>query len=146
MGIQNDRAHAAAGRNGSLLGRVRSAHDHEIDESEESEPRKTASREQHSLDEAENNLKAQAGDRLQRRMIGCAREILDGQLDSSEKVRGEIIEAVVETRYDGLADQQRRTELVEALEATLGADPAFRAEVENMLIHAARKLGRVKGG
>jgi hypothetical protein len=146
MNIQNDRTHGAAGHDGTLLGRVHQAHDREIDESEEVEGRERASTEGSSLDEAEDTLKAQVGDRLQRRMIGCAREILDGRLDSSEQVHGEIIEAVVETRYDGVADEQRRTELVEALEATLGADPAFRAEVENMLIHAARKLGRAEGG
>lgn len=146
MNIRNDRTHGSAGRDGNLLGRVHRAHDHEIEESENSETGETASAEESSLDEAEEVLKAQAGDRLQRRMIGCAREILDGRLDSSNQVRGEIIEAVVETRYDGLADEQRRTELIDALEATLGADPAFRAEVENMLIHAARKLGRAKGG
>ncbi|MFP4600480.1 MAG: hypothetical protein ACOC9W_00695 [Persicimonas sp.] len=79
---------------------------------------------------------------LQSRLLETAARALDGDFDSADALRGEVVEAIVEQRYaDGVPDEQLDG-IKDTVRATLTGDPVFRDEVDNMLVLAARELAR----
>ncbi len=140
------------GAGGDLLGRVKRAHDERLESDpgidSGGEPRE-ASVEGPGAEQfegAEARAKAGTGGPLERRMVECARAVLDSRFESSEGVREAVVEAVVEARYGALVSGKDREQMLETVHRMLDDDPSFRAELETMLIHAARELGRAAGG
>lgn len=79
---------------------------------------------------------------LEKQLLTTASDALDGDFSGPDEVRAAVVETIVDTRYgDGLAKSER-DQIVTTLEQTLVDDPEFRAEVDNMLILAARELAR----
>lgn len=79
---------------------------------------------------------------LEAQLLTTASDALDGNFSGPGEVRAAVVETIVDTRYgDGLA-QSERDRIVTTLDQTLVDDPEFRAEVDNMLILAARELAR----
>ncbi|MGM0555887.1 MAG: hypothetical protein ACQEVA_05885 [Myxococcota bacterium] len=79
---------------------------------------------------------------LETHLLETASAALEGEYDGPDDVRGAVVETIVDTRYgEGLA-RSERSHIVETLQQTLVDDREFRAEVDNMLILAARQLAQ----
>lgn len=79
---------------------------------------------------------------LEKQLLTTASDALEGNFSGPDEVRATVVETIVDTRYgDGLAKSEH-DRIVTTLEQTLIDDPEFRAEVDNMLILAARELAR----
>ena len=130
---------------GDLLARVRRAHDRALEGGEATEAgdvdRPPLS---DGLREAEHRVADQADAPIERGMIATACQVVAGQYESADQVREAVVDTVVEARYDDLVAGRQRDDIVAAVKETLTHDATFRAEVENMLVHAARRLGEAQ--
>ena len=130
---------------GDLLDRVRRAHDRALESSEATDAgdveRPPLS---DDLREAERRVVAEVDAPIEREMIATACEVVAGQYETADQVRAAVVDTVVDARYDDLVAGRQRDDIVAAVRETLTGDATFRAEVENMLVHAARRLGDVQ--
>lgn len=144
MTIHNDQSRDLGGA-GDLLGRVRRAHGRELDGSESLEDaERTRPPLSDGLRAAERRVVSETDGELKRRMVETAGEVVAGHHESADGVREAIVDTVVDANYDELVAGDGREAIVAAVKETLTRDATFRAEVENMLIHAARRLGRAQ--
>lgn len=77
---------------------------------------------------------------LERSVMQVAQRVLDGEVTEPVAARREVIGVIVDERYGELVEPSQRRRAMQALEVTLGQDPTFAREVDNMLILAARDL------
>lgn len=89
---------------------------------------------------AEQAAPAEAASELERSVMQIAQRVLEGDLTEPASARREVIDAIVDERYGALVEPSQRRRTVEMLEVTLGEDPTFAREVDNMLILAAQEL------
>lgn len=78
---------------------------------------------------------------LERRLMQAARHVLQGDFDRPGEVRRAVVDTIVEQRWSHVVDAEADSGMLETLRNSLSEDLAFRAEVDNMLLHAARRLG-----
>jgi len=82
---------------------------------------------------------------LDGRLKATAARALDGSAESAEEVRGEVVEIIVDDKFgETLSAREKRT-LTKNLKTALVDDPAFKREVDSMLLLAAREIGRSRG-
>ena len=79
---------------------------------------------------------------LQEALLDTAKSALNDQFDSVEELRAAVVEVIVEERYSDQLPPAQAEQVAKTLQATLADDPVFRGEVDNMLLHAARRLGQ----
>jgi hypothetical protein len=79
---------------------------------------------------------------LETELLTTAADALEGKYGDDDEIRGAVVETIVDTRYGENLAQSERSRIVSTLEQTLVDDQEFRAEVDNMLILAARQLAR----
>lgn len=130
-----------------LIARMRRAHDQELAASAEAESAdaETASISSRSLREAEEIAAAETDGQLARKLLGTARRALEERFEGGGEIRGAIVDAIVDSRYGDVVEGEGREEIVAAVKETLDDDPGFRREVDNMMLKAARQLGRAQG-
>lgn len=79
-------------------------------------------------------------ERINARLKTTAADVLDGRLEDPRKVRGQVVEIVVDEKYaDHLSTREKRA-ITKTLKETLVDDPAFKQEVDTMLMLAAREV------
>jgi hypothetical protein len=89
-----------------------------------------------------SNGASEAVDGLEQRLLDTAASVLDGAFDSTDDVRHAVVEAIVTERYAETLGPAETEQITRTLTLTLTDDPAFRQEVDNMLVHAASELAR----
>lgn len=141
----NDTSRMEVGGPGDLIGRVRRAHDAELDGPEPADDAEVDRPPlSDGLREAERRITSAIDGDLERGLVSTACEVVAGRYDSADAVREAVVDTVVEAKYDQLVVGDDRDAVVDTVHATLTGDATFRAEVESMLIHAARRLGRTQ--
>lgn len=130
-----------------LLGRMRQAHDEEVAAATGNDAASgaEASTETLSLEEAQQAAATDQADRLERGMLKTARDVLESKFEQPGEVREAVVDSIVDARYGAFVEGEHRQDIVDSVKETLSNDVAFRSEVDNMLIHAARRLGRAQG-
>lgn len=127
-----------------LLRRMQEAHDREVEEVDGAgafdEARESAL--DGGPEEADRGESVDESDPVEGRVLETARRALEGEIESPERARGEVVETIVQERYSGMIDESNRDALVQSVKDSLADDVAFQAEVDDMLMHAARRLGR----
>lgn len=127
-----------------LLQRMQKAHDREVEDVQESasfdEAREAA--DGTSVEGADRAAEVDESDPVETRVMETARRALEGDIESPEAARDEVVETIVEERYSGMIDETNRDSFMKSVKDSLADDVAFQAEVDNMLMHAARRLGR----
>ncbi len=116
----------------SLIERMQKAHAKEKTEVEEASS--------FSVDAPAPPPQTKEASPLEKSVMGIAERVLDGDLDDPSQVRREVISSIVDDRYGAMIDPESKQQTVDALEVALSDDPAFAAEVDNMLILAAQEL------
>lgn len=132
-----------AGDQGELLQRMQRAHTRETEAAGEVGDAGAfdASQRTSGIGKSDRALRSQNPE-LEAELLSTASDALEGKFEGDDQIRGAVVETIVDTRYgDDLADSER-TRIVSTLEQTLVDDHEFRAEVDNMLILAARQLAR----
>lgn len=82
------------------------------------------------------------GAELESRLLATAAAALDGGFESVDELQKAVIGAIVEARYASHLPASEAEQITRTLEMTLSTDPNFGKEVDNMMIQAARRLGR----
>lgn len=100
-----------------------------------------------SIDRARGLERAEAGGppELQERLLETASAALEGRFEDSKSLRAAVVEIIVDTRYGSGLARSERARLVQTLQQTLVDDPEFKAEVDHMLVLAARELAAPQG-
>ena len=132
-----------AGNQGDLLQRMQRAHTRESEAAGKvgDSPAFDASQRSSAAGKSDRASRAQNPE-LEDELLTTASAALEGEFETDDQIRGAVVETIVDTRYgDDLADSER-SRIVSTLEQTLVDDQEFRAEVDNMLILAARELAR----
>ena len=122
-----------------LIQRMKEAHHSEVEQAPESDaPSSATATSAESVGGADESDDA----KLQENLLGTASDALDGKYESSDQLRGAVVETIVDTRYGTNLSDEQRTSVVDTLKQTLVDDVEFQREVDNMLILAARELAR----
>jgi len=124
-----------------LLQRMEKARSREVEESASFDEAREAA-DGGSVDGAERAAEVDESDPVESRVMETARRALDGDIESPEAARDEVVEAVAEERYSGMIDETNRDDFMKSVKDSLADDVEFQAEVDNMLMHAARRIGR----
>jgi hypothetical protein len=72
--------------------------------------------------------------------MGIAERVLKGDLSDPVATRREVLSAIVDDKFGDMVEPSQKRRTLEMLEATLGEDPSFTREVDDMLVLAARSL------
>ena len=84
-----------------------------------------------------------AADPVQRRLMETARCVLNGDFEGDvQEVRASVVDEIFDEDWKGRLPADRREAIGGAVRDALTGDLAFRTEVDHMLLHAARMLGR----
>lgn len=132
----NDGNQVAGAGGDDLLHRMQEAHDEQV----EGKDFDRAGRGE-GVGESGRVAEVDESDPVERRAMDTARKALDGEFEEDREVRREVIASIVEERYAGMAGVGTEETLVDSVEEALVDDAAFRSEVDNMLLHAARRVG-----
>jgi hypothetical protein len=139
-----DEAGAALGMGNDLIAHMREVHAQAADASPEASsavsgsPGRTT---EASLLERIDGVDAQ--DPVQRRLLETAQGALDGEFDGDvHAVRATVVDEIFDEQWKGRLPADRRESIGGVVREALAGDLAFRAEVDHMLLHAARLLGR----
>lgn len=92
------------------------------------------------LQEGQQANQATAPSEMESSLMSIARQVVDGKLNEPVAVRRQVIEVIVDQKYGALIDPAQKKQTLSILEYTLGDDPQFAREVDNMLILAAQQL------
>ncbi len=72
-----------------------------------------------------------------------AQKALKGAFNDDKELRLEVISKIVDERFDGvLTKRTEKTKLLKGLEATLLSDPEFGNQIDDMMMLAAKELGK----
>ncbi len=72
-----------------------------------------------------------------------AEKALKGEFKNENELRLEVISTIVEDRFDGILNKRsEKKKLLKGLEETLLNDPEFGNQIDDMMLMAARDLGR----
>jgi len=77
---------------------------------------------------------------IERSVMGIAERVLKGDLSDPVATRREVLSAIVDDKFGDMVEPSQKRRTLEMLEATLGEDPSFTREVDDMLVLAARSL------
>jgi len=77
---------------------------------------------------------------IERSVLEIAERVLNGELSDPSATRREVLEAIVDDKFGAMVEPSQKRRTLEMLEFTLGEDPAFSREVDDMLVLAARSL------
>jgi hypothetical protein len=84
-----------------------------------------------------------AEDPVQRRLLETAQGALDGDFDGDvHAVRATVVDEIFDEQWKERLPADRRESIGGVVREALAGDLAFRTEVDHMLLHAARLLGR----
>ena len=86
-----------------------------------------------------------AADPLEETLLETAKGALSDQFDGPDEVRQAVVDTILEQRWGHVVDAGDDGGLGESVRDMLSGDLAFQAEVDNMLLHAARRLGASDG-
>lgn len=79
---------------------------------------------------------------LEARVRAAAEQVLAGAVTDAAAVRAEIVEQILRARWEDTLPAAEVDRLVEETAVPLAEDPEFMRQVDEMLILAARKVGR----
>jgi hypothetical protein len=132
----------SAGGNDDLLERMQRAHTRETEAASSVDSGSSFEATRTGRADRTNGASPTKHPELEKQLLETASAALDGQYDGPDEVRAAVVETIVDTRYgEGLAKSER-SRIVDTLQQTLVNDREFRAEVDNMLILAAKELAR----
>lgn len=95
------------------------------------------------LDSLERIDGVDAADPVERRLLETAREALNGEFDGDvQAIRASVVDEIFDETWSERLPADRRESIGGAVREALTDDLAFRTEVDHMLLHAARLLGR----
>ncbi len=143
MKVGDGNANAAS--HGDILERMERAHRQEAAEGVDDAQSPSGAASAESLGAATGAGATSEPSELQSRLLETAARALDGEFDSADALRGEVVDAIVEQRYADGVPADQLDGIKNTVRATLTGDPVFRDEVDNMLVLAARELARKSG-
>lgn len=126
------------GAAGDLVGQMRRAHEEAAGVGEASAGEASAGGEAAEVQSADS---ARASP-LEERLVETARQVLENRFDDPRAIRESVVETIVEERYGAVVTGDGGEQIVETVKQVLEDDVTFRAEVDHMLLQAARRLGR----
>ena len=141
MSVRNDQTIGGSQQGGGdLISRMREAHDQAAAEGKKAAAagREVSGTGIGSADRGESPV----ADGLEKKLVDTARRVLQDELGHPSDVRETIVDTIVEERYGEMAEDSDGGQIVETVKDVLKDDVAFGAEVDNMLVQAARRLGR----
>ncbi|GEM_PF-2877617 len=140
-----DEAGAAPMRGETLIARMREVHAQATDSAtvDGASVDKTPAADRVDLDSLERVDGVDAADPVQRRLLETAREALNGEYDGDVRaIRASVIDEIFDETWSERLPAERRETIGGVVREALTDDLAFRTEVDHMLLHAARLLGR----
>lgn len=132
MKIQNPAASA------TLLARIKAAHAEEVAEATPGAAKPASAA--RAAGPAREATPAAPASPIERAIVAVAQDVIQGRIDSPERARGAVVDAIVAHSYGHLLSGDQAT--VDMVKLSLVDDPQFQREVDDMLIHAARDLAR----
>ncbi len=72
-----------------------------------------------------------------------AEKALNGDFKNEKELRLEVISTIIDERFEGITTKRsEKKKLLQGLEATLLNDPEFATEIDDMMLMAAKELGK----
>lgn len=93
-----------------------------------------------SLQAPSRAAQSPAASPVERSIMDIARRVMSGDIKGDTQTRRHVLEAIVDDRFSGMVEAGQKKQTLEMLEYTLGEDPAFGREIDDMLILAARSI------
>jgi hypothetical protein len=87
---------------------------------------------------------AQIEDPLKQSLLQVAERAIQGRFDGESDARNAVVESIVAQRYSAGLEPEQTEQIMRTLTATLAGDPTFCAEVDQMLLLAARELNSAR--
>lgn len=136
MVVDNEGTIGAAG---DLVGRMRRAHQEAAQAEEVTEGGAAVGGRPAAEAAADEPARASP---LEQRLVETARQVMENQFDDPRAIRESVVETIVEERYGAAVQGEGGEQIAQTVKQVLSDDIGFRAEVDQMLLYAARRLGR----
>lgn len=130
---------AAGGMQAALIEQMQKAHAESVSESGKA----GGSSRQFSVGSSEAAGAANAPEAvspLDKKLVGIAERVINGEISDENAVRTEVLHAIVDERYGDMFEPRQKRQALKTLQHTLTNDPNFSREVDQLLIFASRQI------